>query len=244
MKKTLIVILALASFTRSYAQNPGYLGKHVMLTYNFHVMPRVGILVGVPINSLEYRHEAQASVILGRFTVVNATVQYTKDNSHWYNAIAPKPGGTSWETTSYKSHLLYTNLGIGLGISRYNILGPGPLAPIGNYVKGHVMVNNFHAVDTVGQFGYSFSRSSMSTHTRHDVFGLGFAIGAGIGRTRMVGEMLIIDYGLESDWTLVQVVKPKNDDGNYHRSTFRGLSQGVLLGHTFSFRVGIGGLLF
>lgn len=243
MKKALIMILALASITRSYAQNPGYLGKHVMLTYDLHTMVRMGFFDNSYERALEFRHEAQVSTILGRFLMANATVQYATNNSYFYEAEAPKPGAPD-ELITYQSQLKFSNIGIGVGISRYNLLGPGPLAPIGNYVKGHLMLNSFHIVDTAGQYGYWYSQNTLPDFIKQDALGIGLAAGVGFGRTRMIGETIVIDYGLESDWTFLKIMQGANEGETYSKKAYRRLAGDYFNGHTFSIRLGVGGLLF
>lgn len=220
-----------------HAQNAGFLGRHFTATYHLHAMPRLDIYYAeymVPQKRVDFRHELQASAIVGRFTMLHGIYQTASYDALRYFKY-DREGEIDFKMNAF-----------GAGISLYNKFGPSPLAPVGNYFKMQALVVKFRLTDEQGLYNFDeWSMPDTVSPSRREALGTSVRFGLGFGRTRVIKERIIIDYGLESDIGLLNSVEEQDPDNPYY--PYGGVSQALNFGLRplgISLRLGVGGLLF
>jgi hypothetical protein len=243
MKGFVSILLGVFLSFSAFGQNNGFLGRHFLLTYNLHTMPRAPIVVlesTVPKFGIALRHELQGSAIIGRFTIVNASFHFGKYEAMEYERTVYH----GQEQKKYNEKVDFSAKGAGLGFSFYNKLGPSPLAPVGNYIKVHMLYLGYKLIDETGALYYIESVNSTSGPVKYEVTGSSVRFGMGYGRTRVIKERIVIDYGIESDVGLSKKVDKTLPNPDYELAHPLELTGFGLRPMLFSVRLGVGGLLF
>lgn len=238
MKKLLLLLAAFVSLgSAAKAQNNGFLGRHFMLGYNLQVMPRTFLLRDLrdldqrPYISLS--HQVNASGIINRYT--SAQVFYSYGN---YTALKyTKEGHIEHAPIS-----CVTNT-IGGGFYFYMKKHSSPLAPVGSYLKLALSQSSYTIRDEAGLFDYD-DYFTPADHIAEEFKGNCTQLSFGKGRTRIIKERVVVDYGADFTMILQRSLEHSSGSDDFNFSRYERAVAVGLQANMFTIHLGVGGLLF
>jgi hypothetical protein len=249
-KRFLLSFFLLAGTFSAFAQNAGYMGKHFIVGYRPHVMPYRGWVrepfadydrIGTHRDpGIALWHEGEASFIVGRRTMLGVFAHHATRSTNYDFSIDEYGDGTYHR---YKTSGVYSSAitSAGLGVTLYNKFGPSPLAPVGTYIRLKAYATHFYFSDPVGAL---FAYDETKIKPNYEESGLGCGIGLTYGCSRVVRNRILFDYGVDVNFPLTDFVHMAT--GGYRGSgDFR--EEEIAESEWqqfFSFRFGVGGLLF
>ncbi len=226
MKRKILTLLLLSIiFCTSMAQIPGYMGKRFSVGYSNYFFPAV---IGPKLNAtsksdgmgfntthcfnLEYTIKARTNFCIS-YQLQNLGI---KTNRYYYQTIND---GFSTATVTYEyapkpySNMKLKTNSIGLGFKFYS---KGTLAPVGKYKKIELLLlfsnltypkNSFYTdyysqptYTSIGNGNYNFST---------------FAITYTMGKSRVLFDKIVLDYGLRIGALPAGFIAFLNYDGNF-----------------------------
>ena len=225
MKKTLTTFFLLLPFL-TFAQSPGYQGKHFILSYSPDIAITNyfnGILPIIPYeeaDGLYLRHNILAEYVLSRNMSIGAEYSFLNQAAYTYTSDG--------SGTSYFLNIKSGSIGLDL---IYYTGNNNPIAPVGNYFKVKLFLENYSAAAS------AFPGNSVPSSVQTPVTGQTFGIGIGFGHNHIIANRVLITYGISMDW---HVDNTQNEVELNQR-----VYEHLLGAYIFpSLRFGVGGLLF
>jgi len=228
MKKMILVfILALPLVLK--AQSPGYQGKHFILSYSPDITFAnylVGIIPVIPFEAPDgifIRHNIMAEYVLSRKISIGA--EYTFLNQNAITGSDDQINGNSYSLNIASGSfaldlILYTS-------------DNNPIAPVGNYLKFKVFINNYTAKAN------SINSDSLPADVKNpqSVTGQTFGVGVGFGHNHIVAGRVLITYGASLDYNFNLTPNQATLNQRVYEHLFGAYIFPAL-------RFGVGGLLF
>jgi hypothetical protein len=240
MKKLLLLLIVFLPLCGTVvAQNNGFLGRHFMAGYQVHAFPRTFDIIDavdapgvVQVPTINFSHEIHASAIVGRYTTLQ--LSYLRAG---YNAVRYERYNLPEVAT-----IEFESNGFGAAVLLYMKKKSSPLAPVGSYIKLQAQYLTFTMNDPVGAMETEWYDTPI-TPSPKSFTGQSGRVVVGKGRTRVIKERVIVDYGADLMVGLGRKVFDSYGEQRYD-DRYYNVAGMALQAPTLNFHLGVGGLLF
>lgn len=232
MKRLFLISICLLFIHNVQAQNPGLLGKHFVLHYNFdhHIgsynyspyNPDDPSIFNIVTGVIQARHEGELECVLSRRHSFNVNFAYFR-------------GGDRKELINYNTKE------IGVSFKSYNVGSQNSsIAPLGTYVKPKV----FLLMSKYTPLNPNAGSLTEITNFRH------YGVSMELGRQSVIFKKLILDLGFTFGWVFtnrkeIGIFNNDSEGGSPFTQVFLNSPyKYLLLNRALSFKVGIGFPLF